>query len=127
MTMDEFYIILNQKFGILPPGEHDQDWEWTAGKWEQTPDYIVFYNKYLHRLDDYQKYCIINMIIQGFDDMLMECLNIDITYREKIWSRIKEILVNEKQTHIKTIRYWSCLNQSLEDAFYCARYMRELL
>lgn len=125
--MDEFYIILNQKFGIMPPAIHDQDWEWTAGSWEQTSDYIAFYNENFYRLDDYQKYCIINMIIQGFDDMFMECLNIDITYREKIWNRIKKILSDQKHTHIETIKYWSCVDQSLENAFYCSKYMREFL
>ena len=127
MTMDEFYIILNQKFGILPPDKYDQDWEWTAGRWEQTSDYITFYHEFFYKLDDYQKYCTINMIIQGFDDMFIECPDIDSIYREKIWSRIKEILVNEKQTYIKTIKYWSCPNQSLEDAFHCTKYIRELL
>lgn len=127
MTMNEFYMILNNKFGILPPSGDGQDWELTAGTWEQTSDYINFYHEYIYRLDDYQKYCMINMIIQGFDDMFMECLDVDPIYREKIWSRIKEILVNEKQTHMETIIYWSSLEQPLEDAFYCAKYMRELL
>lgn len=127
MTMNDFYKILNEKFGILPPSGDGQDWELTAGTWEQTSDYITFYHEYSYSLDDYQKECIINMIIQGFDDMFMECFDVDPTYREKIWSKIKEILVNEKQTHIETIRYWASLDQSLEDAFHCAKYMRELL
>ena len=67
------------------------------------------------------------MIIQGFDEMFIECLDVDSTYRETVWNKIKTILTNDKQTHIKTIQYWSCLNQSLDDAFYVAKYMRELL
>lgn len=127
MMMEEFYKILNQQFGILPPKKDDQDWMWTAGKWEQTSDYMKFYNENFRWLDDYQKDCLINMIIQGFDDMFMECVDVEPTYIEQIWSGIKAILVSQKQTHAETIRYWSCLDQPLDDAFYCTKYIRELL
>ena len=85
------YLILNQKFGILPPDKYDQDWQWTCGKWEQTEDYITFYNDYFLLLNHHQKHDLINMIIQGFDEMFIECLDVDSTYRETVWNKIKTI------------------------------------
>lgn len=127
MDYGQFYSMLNRKFGILPPDKYTQDWQWECGKWEQTEDYISFYNDHVASLNSSQKYDLINMIIQGFDDMFIECLNIDTAYREKIWSKIKDILIKDKQTHMETIKYWSCLNQSLDDSFRATKYIRELL
>ncbi len=125
--MDDFYEVLNQKFGIMPPTKYDQDWEWTCGKSSQTEGYIAFYHEYFDSMTDEQKYSVINMIIQGFDDMLCAPSDVDSVQMAAIWSEIENILVKEKQIHANTIKYWASLSVSLEDAFYVSKYMRELV
>lgn len=49
--MNDFYTILNKRFGIMPPTESEQDWEYTCGDASQTEDYILFYNENLPALD----------------------------------------------------------------------------
>lgn len=122
--MDDFYEILNGRFGIMPPTELDQDWEFTCGDPLQTEEYISFYYEYAHSLRDDQKDVVINMIIQGFEDLFPELSQVK---RDGIWKEIKEILTNENEVHAKTIKYWASLRTCLEDAFFVSGYMRELV
>lgn len=120
----EFLSILQEKYGVMPPDKYDQDWEFTAGDSKHTEDYIDFYNK--HPLSFRQKREMIHMIIQGFDDLIAEGLDRDSL--NKIWDRIKIILLNEKQIHYEAIEYWSCMDTELEeDRFYVSKFIRELL
>lgn len=124
MNDKEFLSILQEKYGVMPPDKYDQDWEFTAGDSKHTEDYIDFYHKYSLTL--FQKSDMINMIIQGFDDLIEEELDLDSLNR--IWDRIKDILLAEKQIHYQTIEYWSCIDIELEeDRFSVSKYIRELL
>ncbi len=125
--MVNFYGVLNQRFGILPPTKYDQDWKWTCGKSFQTEEYIDFYHEYFDSLTNDQKDTVINMIIQGFDDMLCPLSDVVSSQLDVVWSKIENILVNEKQMHAHTIKYWASLSVSLEDAFYVSKYMRKLV
>ena len=122
--MNDFYTILNKWFGIMPPTESEQDWEYTCGDASQTEDYILFYNENLPILDDEQKETLVNMMIQGFEDLYS---NLDQTKKDRIWSDIKKILTEENGHHERVIRYWASLDTSLEDAFRVSGGMRELV
>lgn len=124
MSDKDFLSVLQESYGVMPPGSYDQDWEFTAGDADHTEDYIGFYNEY--PLTPRQKTVMINMIIQGFDDLIAQ--EPDLYLLHKIWDRIKIILLNEEQIHYKTIIYWSCLDTELEeDRFLVSKFMRELL
>lgn len=124
MSDKEFLSALYKNYGVLPPGKYDQDWEFTAGDSAHTEDYIDFYNENL--LTMHQKLSMVHMIIQGFDDLIIEGLNADSLCR--IWKRIKIILLSDRQFYNPVITYWACLDTELEeDRFYVSAYMRELI
>lgn len=124
IEMQDFYSVLYQKCGVIPPDKFDQDWRFTAGDSENTENYIDFYHKNI--LSVHQKKEMMNMIIQGFDDLIAE--GRESVLLEQIWNKIKTILVAEKQLYYQDIIYWSCLDTELEeDRFYVSKYMRELL
>lgn len=124
MDNEEFLSVLYERYGVLPPDPYDQDWEFTAGAAEHTEDYIDFYHDF--PLTFHQKYEMINMIIQGFNDLIAEGL--DTVSLNRIWEKIRKILLGEKQLHFPIIQYWSCLDTELEeDRFYVSKYVRELL
>lgn len=124
MSDKEFLSVLQEKYGVMPPDPYEQDWEFTAGDAEYTEDYIDFYREY--PLTYRQKSEMINMIIQGFDDLIQEGLDSDSL--DRIWDRIKSILLAEKQLHDSTIVYWSCIDTELEEnRFYVSKFVRELL
>ena len=121
---NEFYSILYERYGVMPPDKYDQDWEFTAGDSEHTEDYINFYEKY--SLSSFQKIEILNMIIQGLNDLIEENIDSNVLYR--IWIRIKSILESEKEFYYQIIEYWSCMDIELEeDRFYVSKFMRDLL
>ena len=124
IEMQDFYSILYQKYGVIPPDKFDQDWRFTAGDSENTENYIDFYHKNI--LSVHQKKEMMNMIIQGFDDLIAE--GRESVLLDQSWNKIKTILVAEKQLYYQDIIYWSCLDTELEeDRFYVSKYMRELL
>lgn len=124
--MNDFYEILKERFGILPPTKYEQDWQWTCGKSYQTGGYISFYHEYSNSMTDDQKYLVINIIIQGFEDILSES-DSEEEKNDLIWNEIEQILVNESSLHKETIKYWADLEVSLADAWYISKYMRKLV
>ena len=38
MDNKEFLSVLYERYGVLPPDQYDQDWEFTAGAAEHTED-----------------------------------------------------------------------------------------
>lgn len=124
MNNNDFLSALYKNYGVLPPDKYDQDWEFTAGNSKHTEDYIDFYNENLLTMS--QKLSMVNMIIQGFDDLIIEGLDTDSLHR--IWKKIKLILLSDVQFYYQLITYWSCLDVDLEeDRFYVSKYMRELI
>lgn len=69
---------------VMPPSKYDQDWEFTAGDSGHTEDYIDFYKEYSLTLT--QKKKIMNMVIEGFNDLIKEEIDLNELYR--IWDRI---------------------------------------
>ncbi len=74
-------------------------------------------------MDDRQKHLLINMIVQGIEDLMGQ--SEDKAYINMLWPKVKEILIDDK--HRDTIVYWSCIGQELEDCWLISSNMRELL
>ena len=122
--MNDFYEVLNQKFGIIPPTKYDQDWQWTCGNPSQTEGYISFYHDYADSMSDDQKSVVINMIIQGYEDILRQNTSVDTA---DIWDKIENILVSDKHIHAETIRYWASLSTTIVDSWTVSAFMRKLV
>ena len=60
---DNFYKKLNEECDVRFPYPNEQDWEWCAGDYIYTNDYIEFYKFYATVTDDWQKHLLINMIV----------------------------------------------------------------
>ena len=121
--MDNFYEKLNEECDVRFPYPNEQDWEWCAGDYTNTNDYIEFYKFYATAIDDWQKHLLINMIVQGIEDLMDQ--SEDKAYINMLWSKVKEILIGDK--HRDTIVYWSCIGEELEDCWLISSKMRELL
>ena len=123
MTELRLYELLNTECGVRLPFPREQDWEFCAGDYKRTHDYIIFYNKHSLDISDFEKELLINMIIQGIEDYLDYSdgkENIDY-----LWNEVKRILIKDK--HKSTIVYWSCIDEALDDCWYISSKMRELL
>ena len=51
--MDNFYEKLNEECDVRFPYPNEQDWEWCAGDYTRTNDYIEFYKFYATATDDW--------------------------------------------------------------------------
>ncbi len=122
--MQDFYSILYQKYGVIPPDKFHQDWRFTAGDSENTENYIDFYHKNI--LSVHQKKEMMNMIIQGFDDLIAQ--GRESVLLDPIWNKIQTIFVAEKHLYYQDIIYWSCLDTQLEEhPASVPQYIRDLL
>lgn len=89
---------LHEECGVRKPEDWDQDWEFCAGDYTRTEDYIEFYKKYSDEMDSKKwgdKELLSNMIIQGLDDMLRNSDDKD--YIDKLWLEIKKILLDDSK------------------------------
>lgn len=121
--MDDFYERIYYECGVRRPYKDEQDWELCAGDCNHTNDYIEFYNSYSDEMDRWQKYLLINMIIQGIEDLMDE--NQETLFINQLWNKTKEILLKDK--HEGVIIYWSCIDEALDDCWNITSKMRELL
>ncbi|MCQ2408613.1 MAG: hypothetical protein MJ065_08855 [Oscillospiraceae bacterium] len=119
----KLYEMLNKECNVRLPDAGEQDWEFCAGDYKRTNDYILFYNEHTSDIGDFEKDLLINMIIQGIEDYLdLSCGKADV---EQLWEETKKILINDK--HKRTIIYWSCIGEELNDCWYITPKMKELL
>lgn len=121
--MENYYKKLNEECGVRFPYLNEQDWDVCAGDYKNTNNYIKFYENYVTVMDDRQKNLLINMILQGIED-LMNCTQ-DKEYIDMLWSKVKEILIRDK--HRQAIVYWSCIGQEIEDCWLISSKIREML
>lgn len=121
--MEDFFKRLNEECGVRLPLQNDQDWEMCAGDYKHTNDYIEFYNVYSISMDKLQKELLINMIVQGIEDLMN--YSQDKAYIDMLWDKAKEILLTDNHTSV--IEYWSCIGQELEDCWLVTPIMRDLL
>ena len=119
----KLYKILNKECDVRLPYPQEQDWEFCAGDYKRTMDYIMFYNKHSSNISDFEKDLLINMIIQGIEDYLYYSEGKENI--EYLWNDTKRILIKDK--HKRTIIYWSCIGEDLVDCWYITPKMRELL
>ncbi|WP_294482485.1 hypothetical protein [uncultured Ruminococcus sp.] len=117
---------LNEECGVRLPEKDDQDWEFCAGDYTRTEDYIEFYKKYSDEMDSNRwgdKELLSNMIIQGLDDMLSNTHDND--HIDKLWLETRKILLEDELYNV--IVYWSCVGQPAEYCFLITPRMREVL
>ena len=117
---------LHIECGVRLPEKDDQDWEFCAGDYRRTEDYIEFYKKYSDEMDSNRwgdKELLSNMIVQGLEDLLI-CTK-DTEYVDKLWLETKQILLEDELYNV--IVYWSLIGQPIENCFLITTRMRELL
>ena len=124
--MFEFVTKLNEECGVRLPEKDDQDWEFCAGDYTRTEDYIDFYKKYSDEMDSNRwgdKELLSNMIIQGLEDLLK--YTNDTEYIDRLWNETKQILLNDELYNV--IVYWACIGQPLENCWLITSRIRDLL
>ncbi len=117
---------LNQECGVRPPENNDQDWEFCAGDYTRTEDYIRFYQKYSEEMESGRwsdKELLCNMIVQGLEDMLE--YTSDTEYIDRLWLETRQILLKDELYSV--IVYWSAVGQPIGDCWRISSRMRELL
>lgn len=117
---------LNIECGVRLPEKNDQDWEFCAGEYTRTEDYIEFYKKYSDEMDSGRwsdKELLSNMIVQGLEDLLR--YTDDVKYIDKLWIETRQILLEDELYNV--IVYWSSIGQPIEDCWLITSRMRNLL
>lgn len=117
---------LNIECGVRLPEKNDQDWEFCAGEYTRTEDYIEFYKKYSDEMDSGRwsdKELLSNMIVQGLEDLLR--YTDDVKYIDKLWLETRQILLEDELYNV--IVYWSSIGQPIEDCWFITSRMRNLL
>ena len=115
---------LHEECGVRKPEDWDQDWEFCAGDYRRTEDYIKFYKKYSKEMESGKysdKEQLSNMIIQGIEDLLTD----DTEYADKLWYEFRQILIKDEL--YRNIVYWSCIGEPIENCWKITSRMRELL
>ncbi len=123
MAEFDFYGKLHAECGVRYPLGNDQDWEFCAGESSRTGDYIAFYRKYAAEMRDRDRHLLINMIVQGIEDLI--AASADQAEIERLWADAKELLTAGH--HRETVEYWASPDEKIEDAFWIAPRMRTLL
>ena len=124
--MFELVTKLNEECGVRLPEKDDQDWEFCAGDYTRTEDYIDFYKKYSDEMDSNRwgdKELLSNMIIQGLEDLLK--YTNDTEYIDRLWNETKQILLNDELYNV--IVYWACIGQPLENCWLITSRISDLL
>ncbi|SEK87839.1 hypothetical protein [Ruminococcus albus] len=117
---------LNEECGVPLPEKGDQDWEFCAGDYTRTEDYIKFYKKYSDEMEAGKfsdKELLSDIIIQGIEDLLT--YTDDTEYADKLWAEFRQILINDEL--YRNIVYWSCIGHPLENCWNITSRMRDLL
>lgn len=117
---------LNIECGVRLPEKNDQDWEFCAGEYIRTEDYIEFYKKYSDEMDSGRwsdKELLSNMIVQGLEDLLR--YTDDVKYIDKLWLETRQILLEDELYNV--IVYWSSIGQPIEGCWFITSRMRNLL
>lgn len=117
---------LNIECGVRLPEKNDQDWEFCAGEYTRTEDYIEFYKKYSDEMDSGRwsdKELLSNMIVQGLEDLLR--YTDDVKYIDKLWLETRQILLEDELYNV--IVYWSSIGQPIEGCWFITSRMRNLL
>ena len=115
---------LHEECGVGKPEDWDQDWEFCAGDYRCTEDYIKFYKKYSKEMESGKysdKEQLSNMIIQGIEELLAD----DTEYADKLWYEFRQILIKDEL--YRNIVYWSCIGEPIENCWKITSRMRELL
>jgi hypothetical protein len=75
-----------------------QDWEYEVADKERFDEFLEWYST--GAANDDERFSLMEILIQCVEDMDADA---------NAWSRIKPILVANRELHIDTVRYWAAL------------------
>lgn len=99
--------------------EGGQDWAIEVADWERTAEFLDYYET--QRLDDDERYWLLELIIASFDDQL-RIKGPD----ERVAARVRRLLIESFEAHRDTVEYWACLREPETTRFAITPLMREL-
>lgn len=99
--------------------EGGQDWAIEVADWERTAEFLDHYEA--QRLDDDERYWLLELIIASFDDQL-RIHGPD----ERVAARVRRHVIESFEPHRDTVEYWACLREPETTRFAITPLMREL-
>lgn len=111
---EEAILSLVERFG-LPYNESMQDWPIEIS---DTQDLSTCINRYKLLQDDDQKFCMMELILETFNDNLKEESNTE------NWKAIQDLLQQDFVIHAYTIYYYCDFENTLEHAFNISPFVR---
>lgn len=109
---------LAKRFG-LPNGEFSQDWEHEVADPARLHEFLSAYET--QRLDEDERFCLMEIIIQSFEDSDSE------VGTSPEWLRIEKLLRANTRLHAYTLWYWACFDLTVEDAWRVSPAMRTVI
>lgn len=111
---------LVEKLGLPEPHMYSQDWEIEITNSSRVSELISAYEN--SNLNHEEKFALMIVIVGSYDDALSAGME-----NSDNWDKISYHLVNELNIHKNTILYWASEGQELENCFYIAPLMRDLM
>ncbi|WP_165251338.1 hypothetical protein [Paludisphaera soli] len=103
----------------LPDDLWMQDWPWEVADPSRFGEFLDAYRS--GSLDEDERFTLMEMLIQCVEDMESPSIA---TSPE--WRAVAALLTADPRLHASSVRYWSCLDDDLEDAFAVSGPMRTL-
>ncbi len=110
---------LSERLGIHWSNDM-QDWDLIISDYSRISDFLKLYLTELK--DDNDKFVLMQLIISSFDDGISNANSQEL----KNWNTCKTILTNECYIHYSTIKYWSLLDNEIDNTFSITPFMREV-
>ncbi|MBQ2887193.1 MAG: hypothetical protein IJE43_26065 [Alphaproteobacteria bacterium] len=115
----ETIIRLTKELQLEGADDFTQDWECEVANVEQLQSYIEYYQK--ANLNVNEKATLMRIILEAYNDLVtlntQECM-----YQ----NMIKQLLQYDYSIHERTIRYWSCEGEDLENCFAITAFIRSV-
>lgn len=112
---------LSARFSIPIP-THCQDWHYVVADPIRLDEFLSVFCEANLTADE--RFTLGEMVMQCFDEILSMGAGIEGDQR---WRTYITELNKRPLLHAHTFYYWSCLSNTLEDAFHVTRYARQLL
>ena len=122
--MSDLYRKIHEECGVRLPEPGEQDWEFCAGDYRRTADYIRFYHAHAADLDGYEKDQTAMLIVCGVDSYIEQ--GADAALTESLWAQAKEILLRDRRELMHTIGHFCCYGDPLSECFPVTAKMRAL-
>ena len=115
----ETIIRLTKELQLEGADDFTQDWECEVANVEQLQSYIEYYQK--ANLNVNEKATLMRIILEAYNDLVT--LN---TQESMYQNMIKQLLQYDYSIHERTIRYWSCEGEDLENCFAITAFIRSV-